>query len=645
MVDNTPVVAVGADGQETVTGNGLKPLEEMDNLTDEMFNIVTELDTRYSDMTLLEERRISDIKEQVRILEEKVLIWDSDQPMISDRDSEEMAKFLQAVHEVRQLIEHLGNLQSSDEDGEQIELLNRSHSIMQMAMSRLEEELVHLLVKYRQPVEPDHTSFRSAEEDIVHDYSSSSFDEESIDGRIQSDTDRDSEDFVIDLIHPSAIFSLKSIAKLMFLSNYGKECCQAYISVRKDALDECLAVLGMEKFSIEEILRMDWNVLSSMVKRWNRAMKVFVRVYLVSEKHLRDLILGNITSSETDYCFVESSRNSIMQLLNSGEAIAIGPPKPEKLFRMLDMYECLNDLLGDIKALFAEEYGSGILTECHEVLLRLSESVRGSFMEFKYAIQSNTSTTPFAGGRVHPLTRYVTNYIKALADYGKTLDLLLEDLDEKGRISAAENDWRDTSVHSSPMAWHFLSVTSILESNLEVRSMLYQDGPLQNFFMMNNIYYMVQKVMDSDLQNFLGDEWIRAHKRKFRQHATSYERASWSPVLSFLKDEGICSRGSSTPSTTVLKERFKSFNLAFEEVYRIQTAWSIPAVQLRDELRISISLKVLQAYRTFVGRYSAHLDGSRHRDRYIKYCPDDVEKYLLDLFEGSPKSLQYPHWR
>ncbi|XP_008805131.2 exocyst complex component EXO70E2-like [Phoenix dactylifera] len=645
VVDNAPVVAVGADGQETVTGNSLKPLEEMDNLTDEMFNVITELDTCYSDMTLLEERRISDIKERLCILEEKVLIWDSDQLMTSDMDSEEIAKYLQAGDELRQLIEHLGNLQSSDKDGEQIELLNRSHSIMQMAMSRLEDVLVHLLVQHRQPVEPDHMSFHSTEEDIVTDYSSSSFDDESIDGEIQSDAGRDSEDFVIDLIHPSAISSLKSIAELMFQSNYDKECCQAYISVRKAELDECLAVLGMEKLGIEEILRMDWNVLSIKTKWWNRAMKVFIRVYLVSEKHLCDLILGNITRSETDYCFVESSRNSIMQLLNFGEAVAIGPPKPEKLFRILDMYECLNDLLVDVEALFPGEYGSSILTECHEVLLRLSESARGSFMEFKYAIRSNTSTTPFAGGRVHPLTKYVMNYIKALAVYGKTLDLLLEDLHENDQISAAEDDRRDTSVHSSPTAWHLLSVTSILESNLEVRSMLYQDGPLQNFFMMNNIYYMFQKVVDSDLQNFLGDEWIRAYKRKFRQHATSYERASWNPVLSFLKDEGICSRGSSTPSTTVLKERFKSFNLALEEVYRIQTAWFIPDVQLRDELRISISLKVLQAYRTFLGRYSVHLDGTRHRDRYIKYCPDDLERYLLDLFEGLPKSLQCPYWR
>lgn len=639
MADYTPVVALGIDGQETVTGNSVKPMEEMDNLTDEMFDTITKLDTHYSNMSLLEESRITDIKERLRILEEKILVLDSDQQMISDRGSEEMAEYLQTVDEVRQLAEHFGNLQSCDEDGEQIELLDRSHSIMQTAMSRLEEELVYLLVQYRQTVEPEHMSFRSTEEDSMDDHSSNSFDVESIDGKIQIDTSRDTEEFVIDLIHPSVISSLKSIAKLMCLSNYDKEFCQAYIGVRKDSLDECLATVCMEKFSIEEILRMDWNDLSYKIKKWIQAMKVFIRVYLVSEKHLCGLILGDTMRSETDYCFVEISRNSIMQLLSFGEAVAIGPLKPEKLFRILDMYECLNDLLVDIQVLFPGEHDSCIPAECHEVLLRLSEYVRGTFMEFKYAIQSNTSTTPYAGGRVHPLTKYVMNYIRTLAVYGKTLDLLLEDQDGNCQISASEDNWGGTSVRLSPVAWHLLSVTSILESNLEARSMLYQDSPLQNFFMLNNIHYMFQKVKDSDLQNFLGDEWIRAHKRKYRQHATYYERASWSSVLSFLKEEGICSQGSSSPSTTVLKERFKSFNLAFEEVYRIQTAWFIRDSQLRDELRISISLIVLQAYRTFMGRYSIHLDGMRNRDKYIKYYPDDLEKYLLDLFEGSPKSL------
>jgi len=84
----------------------------------------------------------------------------------------------------------------------------------------------------------------------------------------------------------------------------------------------------------------------------------------------------------------------------------------------------------------------------------------------------------------------------------------------------------------------------------------------------------------------------------------------------------------------------RSFYLAFEEIYKAQTAWIIPDSQLREDLRISTSLKVIQAYRTFVGRFANHIS-----DKHIKYSADDLESYLLDLFGGSPKSLQNSHRR
>ena len=119
-----------------------------------------------------------------------------------------------------------------------------------------------------------------------------------------------------------------------------------------------------------------------------------------------------------------------------------------------------------------------------------------------------------------------------------------------------------------------------------------------------------------------------------------YERASWSSILNLLKDEGIHVPGTTSISKTLPRERLRSFYLGFEDVYRIQTAWLIPDVQLREDLRISISLKVIQAYRTFFGRHNCHLN-----DKYIKYNADDLENYLLDFFEGSQKCLQNPHRR
>lgn len=595
----------------------------------------------YSNMDFAEERGKGAVEERLGFLEDKILSWDSYQSMIWDRDPEEASKYLKAVDEVRLLHEKLASLHLDIKDREHDVLLSRAYSILQMAMARLEEEFIHLLIQYQQPVEPDRMSFRSTEEDSVDDYSFSSFDEEQVEGRIRGDSSRGSEEFVIDLVHSCAIFDLKRIAEIMFLANYDKECFQAYISLRKDALDECLSVLRMEKLSIEDVLRMDWTALNCKIKRWNCMMKVFIRVYLVSERRLCDLIFGDVSQSARDSCFVETSKSSILQLLNFGEAVAIGSMQPEKLFRILDMHEVLADLVMDIEALFPEECGACILLECHEVSLRLGEYLKGTLNEFKNSIRTSISSSPFVGGGIHPLTKYVMNYIRVLVDSNEILNTLLEDQD-KIQCSPLEDGGRSSWHICSPMGHYLRDVTSILESNLETKSMLYKEESLQYFFKMNNVCYMVRKVKDSELRMFLGDDWIRAHNVKLRHHAMSYERASWNHVLSFLKDEGILNPSSSTPSRTILKERFQNFNLAFEEVYRVQTAWIIPDVQLREDLRISISLKVLQAYRTFVGRYSNCLDGARNRDRYIKYHPDDLESWLLDLFEGSPRVLHYP---
>ena len=41
--------------------------------------------------------------------------------------------------------------------------------------------------------------------------------------------------------------------------------------------------------------------------------------------------------------------------------------------------------------------------------------------EFENAVQLENSKTPVAGGTIHPLTRYVMNYLSFLSDYKDTL--------------------------------------------------------------------------------------------------------------------------------------------------------------------------------------------------------------------------------
>jgi exocyst complex protein 7 len=76
----------------------------------------------------------------------------------------------------------------------------------------------------------------------------------------------------------------------------------------------------------------------------------------------------------------------------------------------------------------------------------------------------------------------------------------------------------------------------------------------------------------------------------------------------------------------------------FEEVHRTQATWLIPDSQLREELRISISEKLIPAYRSFLGRFRSHIESGKHPENYIKYSVEDLENAVWDFFEGYPVS-------
>ncbi|TYJ37833.1 hypothetical protein E1A91_A05G402800v1 [Gossypium mustelinum] len=644
--------ATSLEGEENLIAAAehiVKALGSNKNFTKDVKKILADLGSQLSTMATVEDNMVegkkSGIEEQLSVVEEKIMSWESDDSMIWDSGPDEVAEYLNAVDGARKLTERLENQCLSSQ--EEKDLLCRAHDVLQMAMQRLEDEFKHVLVHHRQPFEPEPMSFRSSEDDAVEEGSIVSFGDESVEeSTLRDSISRNSEEFIVDLVRPDVISDLKCIANLMFSSNYDHECRQVYILVRKDALDECLFNLEIEKLSIEDVLKMEWGTLNSKIKRWVRAMKVFVRPYLVSEKWLCDQTFAELGSSNS-VCFVEAAKAPMLQLLNFVEAISIGSHQPERLVRILDMYEVLADLLLDINALFSDEAGSSIRIEYQEVLKRLADTVRVTFLEFENAIATNASTSPFAGGGVHHLTKYVMNYIRLLADYNETLNLLLKNHDGAAATSLSPNTSPATREESitkyfsdscSPMALHLQSLTSVLEANLDEKSKLYRDASLQHFFLMNNIYYMAQKVKNSELRLIFGDKWIRKHNWKFQQHAMSYERATWSSILSLLKDESNSSSGST--SRTVLRERLRSFYVAFDEVYKTQTAWLITDVQLREDLRISTSLKVIQAYRTFVGRQMQHI-GEKH----IRYNAEELQDYLLDLFEGSQKSLHNPNRR
>ncbi|GAA0166594.1 membrane traffic protein [Lithospermum erythrorhizon] len=181
------------------------------------------------------------------------------------------------------------------------------------------------------------------------------------------------------------------------------------------------------------------------------------------------------------------------------------------------MYEVLADLLQIVNTLFAGDAGLFIRTEFNKLLNKLGHTAKLSFLDLGNKVSSNHSTVPFARGGITQLTKYVMNYGILLESFGDTLNVIFTD---ESDIRSSNSLEQEISGHFS----HYLhTLISILEAKLEERSNLYVDNSLRHIFMMNNIHYIVKKIKHSKMRKYFGDEWMKEHIVKYKQHARTYE--------------------------------------------------------------------------------------------------------------------------
>uniref|UniRef100_A0A6N2K4U0 Exocyst subunit Exo70 family protein n=1 Tax=Salix viminalis TaxID=40686 RepID=A0A6N2K4U0_SALVM len=607
-----------------------------------------------------------------------ILRWDSTasdearERMIFDGDREEVDLYLQAVDEIQKSMSSTSiSPPSSSHHHDQDNNSNKVNSAIQIAMARLEDEFRNILINHTSPVEVDSLLISdhapapasSLNRNTSSVRSSNEFDQEelvggggdhvdALDPIQRADSSNSSASYrstssirEIHLIPQEAVADLQSIAKRMISAGYLRECIQVYGSVRKSAVDASFRRLGIEKLSIGDIQRLEWEALETKIRRWIRAARVCVRILFASEKKLCEDIFYGIGTAIDDACFMETVKGPAIQLFNFAEAISISRRSPEKMFKILDLHDALMDLLPDIEVVFESKSADSIRVQAAEILSRLAEAARGILSEFENAVLREPSRVPVPGGTIHPLTRYVMNYISLISDYKQTLIELIMSKPSTGSRYSGDPTTPDMEFAElegkTPLALHLIWIIVILQFNLEGKSKHYKDASLAHLFIMNNVHYIVQKIKGSpELREMIGDDYLRKLTGKFRQAATSYQRATWVSVLYCLRDEGLHVRGSfsSGVSKSALRERFKTFNAMFEEVHRTQATWLIPDSQLREELRISISEKLIPAYRSFLGRFRSHIESGKHPENYIKYSVEDLESAVLDFFEGYPVS-------
>lgn len=551
-----------------------------------------------------------------------------------ENDTED-SSFVEAVIRISNISITLGDFPSNSATAP---TLNRTSSALQRAMALLDEEFRSLLLQdqYQKNNNTRADSNHSSEQSLSHKITAklSSFNTNNYDSeRKQAEPDHQLEEFPS--FSPESVATMNKIATTMIAAGYENECCMVYSISRRNAFKCVLNDLGYDNISIDEVQRMQWDALEGEIATWISVVKMCSSVLFSGERNLCDAVFAG-HQSISNYLFCNLARAVAIQLLNFANAVVLTKRSAEKLFKILDMYECLRDLVPAINNSYPEEVANDLISEAEAAKSQLAEAAVSIFCDLENSIKSDNGRTPVPSGAVHPLTRYVMNYVKYACEYKDSLEQVFQqNQDAQGSSGGATPG---TTPSWSPFQLQLITVMDMLDANLDMKSKLYRDSSLRYIFLMNNGRYIMQKVKgSSEIHQLMGDTWCRKRSTDLRGYHKYYQRDTWSKVLQCLNHEGLQVNGK--VSKPVLKERFKSFNMMFDEIHKTQSTWVVSDEQLQSELRVSVSAVMIPAYRSFWGRFKQYLDSGRQSEKYIKYQPEDIENLIDELFDGNPNSM------
>ncbi|XP_057777024.1 exocyst complex component EXO70B1 [Salvia miltiorrhiza] len=536
------------------------------------------------------------------------------------------------IHSVRRISKLTNALSEFPADSNVNPSMNQTSAALQHAMVFLEEEFRALLEDSRS----------DADAEIVLRLSSCSL--KSQQDYCELEDPGQSEEYPA--YSPEVVAKMHEIASTMISAGYETECCQVYYISRRNAIRKKMARMDFEiMWNMDDVAKAAWETLEAEISRWINVVKACSEIIFPGEKRLGEAVFADYPS----ICRSSLSniiRGVVIQLLDFAEATAMAKRSAEKLFKYLDMYEALQCLVPTITG---DSCWGDLIDEVSDAVDRIGESAVSNFCDLENSIKGDLARTPVPGGAVHPLTRYVMNYLKYTCDYKDTLEKIFEkhtqlvrrfpvavSLDLEKESESPHNF--ETMAGTTAFSIQVVTVMDLLDGNLDKKSKLYRDTALRYIFLMNNGRYILQKVKGaSEILQVMGDTWCRRRSTVVRQYHKNYQRETWNRVLQTLNQEGLVVNGK--PNKPLIKERFKIFTTTFEEIYRSQTTWVVSDEQLQSELRISISAVLIPAYRAFVGRFRQYMDNHRQADKYIKYQPEDVETMIEKLFEGNSISM------
>ncbi|KAG8089333.1 hypothetical protein GUJ93_ZPchr0011g27909 [Zizania palustris] len=371
---------------------------------------------------------------------------------------------------------------------------------------------------------------------------------------------------------------IRVVAEAMMAAGYGKECISTFKERRRAALAATLRRLH----TVVEFHKLNWDQVDDSIQSWLAAARVAFSSLFPAEKELcGSVFAGN--ESVGDAVMAAIANDQATSLLSVAEnAVARARRAPERLFRVLDVHDLLTEVLPEILSVFGDR--SEVAKRACSVLIKAGEAARGALASLETAIQKEPTKATAGGGAVHPLTRYVMNYLVFLADYEGALDRIWPQQKQQAGIG-----------------W----LVQVLLRKIEDKGGSYREAALRHLFMANNTHYVATKVGSSTKLQAI----LRAHENEYREaarrHLDAYVLAAWGKALKAIAAaDGV--------------------EAAVVEAVATQERWVAADEEMGDALRAAATAAVVPKFRMFYRRHGAA----------VRLTPGDVNAMIGGLFAG-----------
>ncbi|KAM7490396.1 hypothetical protein LguiA_033317 [Lonicera macranthoides] len=427
---------------------------------------------------------------------------------------------------------------------------------------------------------------------------------------------------------------LRRISETLATNDCLDICIDIFVKVRYKRAAKALMRLNpdyLRTYASQEIDKMEWESLETSITLWIQHFELAVKTVFVSEKNLCNQVLGNIMDGEIWHeCFVKIADKIMAVFFRFGEGVARSNKEPQKLFKLLDMFDSLEKLKIDFSQIFDGEAGVDICSRFRELEKLLVHASTKVFWEFGLQIEGNQDgLPPPKDGSVPKLVRYAINYLKYLATdiYSAPMAKVLhtEHVWKAGILSKPESD-------ENLLKDAIFNVLEALQRNVESKRSRYKDKVLPFVFAMNTYWYIYMRTRNTELGKILGESYMmKNYKVVAEESAYLYQKQAWGGLVGLLEKDEL-GRINKEGIGGLVRGKMEAFMKGFDEIsQRHKSNYSIPDVDLRGQIRDATVKLVVPAYTEFLDTYSSVLQVK------LYLSPDSIEGLLNQVFGGSDR--------